>query len=298
MLRSSMKVCLWLFVAVMMAACSKPNTPQDVAAAFWQAMADNDVSDVVDYSTLIDAKEFDRFERDWADVVPSFGRVVIDNTDATIVTRLPAENGDISERREVITYLVERNGQWLVDYRRTGDAIMNPSPLSNLMGQLSEISDRITASFASSSDDMEQRLNLMARELDAYSTDMSRRTEDTVNEFGKMLQDAMAELEQSVDRALEENRQAPQSDRKTLEQAAKELETSGDNLAEPTLETLAEASRTLAQTGQRFAELSGDTFEQHREAWAATLEDIRERSEQFFRNLQQSREPGQSDLSE
>ncbi|MGM0768829.1 MAG: hypothetical protein ACQEV6_12440 [Pseudomonadota bacterium] len=288
MLRNPLKLIVWVTLAMVLAACSKPDTPQEVAAAFWQAMADNDAGDVVEYSTLTSADDFDQFQRDWADVVPSFGRVVIDNADATIVTRLPAENGGISERREVITYLVEQDGQWLVDYARTGDAVMNPSPFSGLMGQLSEIGERLTARFSSSSDDMEQRLNEMARELEAYSEAMSRRAEEAVNDYGQILREYMEQLEESVNRALEEHRRAPERDRNTLEQAANDLERSGEELAEPTLEALANASRTLADTGERLAATSAEAFERDREEWAAKLREIREHSEQFFRELQDS----------
>lgn len=288
MVRSALKVLVWVSAVILVAACSKPNTPQDVASAFWQAMADNDTSDVVEYSTLGSDKGYDSFERDWADVVPSFGRIVIDGTEATIVTRLPAENAGGNERREVMTYLVETQGQWLVDYERTGEAIMNPSPFSDLVGQISELSDRITASFSSSSDDMEQRLSDMARELEVYSNDVARRADKAVNEYGQELRDYMEELEESVNRALEENRQAPESDRKTLEQAAKDLESGSEELAEPTLEALANATHTLTETGQRLAEVSSESLERNRDEWAVKLREIREHTEQFFRDLQES----------
>lgn len=288
MLRSVLRILAWVSLAILVSACSKPNTPQDVAAAFWQAMADNDSSDVVEYSTLNSDSGFDAYERDWADVVPSYGRVVINGTEASIVTRLPAENAGGNERREVMTYLVEQQGQWLVDYERTGEAIMNPSPFSSLMGQLNEISDRIAASFSSSSDDMERRMNDLARELEAYSNDVARRADEAIDEYGQVLRDYMEELEESVNRALEENRQAPEADRKALEQAAKDLENGSEELTDPTLEALANATRTLTDTGQRLAEVSSESFERNREEWAEKLQEIRERSEEFFEDLRDS----------
>lgn len=288
MVRSVLRTFVWVSLVILLSACTKPNTPQEVAAAFWQAMAENDVSDVVELSTLDSDDAFDSYERDWADVVPSYGRVVIDGTESSIVTRLPAESAGGNERREVMTYLVEKQGQWLVDYERTGEAIMNPSPFSGLMGQLSEISERIAANFSSSSSDMERRLNDMARELEAYSDDIARRADKAVSEYGQVLRDYMEELEESVNRALEENDQAPEADRNTLEQAAKDLENGSEELAEPTLEALANATRTLTETGQRLAELSSESFEHNREEWAAMLQEIRERSEEFFQDLRDS----------
>ena len=101
--------------------------------------------------------------------MPSFGRVVIEDREATIVTRLPAEAVSGDDRAELITYLVRTQDQWLVDYDRTAEAILNPSPFSSIMGEL------------------------------------SRKAESAVDEFGERLQEAMKELEQSAEDALKDD---------------------------------------------------------------------------------------------
>lgn len=72
--------------------------------------------------------------------------------------------------RGLITYLVRFNDQCLVDYDRTGDAILNPSPLSNIMGELIKLGQKLSDSFSSSSGQMDQ----LARDLETYSEEMSR----------------------------------------------------------------------------------------------------------------------------
>lgn len=273
---------------VLLAGCSSPETPQEVAEAFWQAVAENDADDVVELSTLSTPVDFDSFKRDWTDAVPSFGRIVIEQREATVVTRLPPEDGAEGERLELITYLVQGPDGWLVDYARTGDAILNPSPFGNLMGELNKLGEALSSSFSSSSDEIEASMNEFARSFEAYSAEVERRAKDAVEDFGKRLQEAMEELEESINEALEDNSKATPEDRVILEQAARSVGNDAKALEEPTMEALAEASRTLAQTGERFTRLSNATYSQYREQWEAKLEKIRAETEVFFADLRQS----------
>jgi hypothetical protein len=269
----------------MLAGCSNPETPQEVAAAFWQAMAENDAGDVMEYSTLADTAAFDGYQRSWTDAVPSFGRVVIEDREATIVTRLPPEAGTEGERLELVTYLVRVQEHWLVDYDRTGEAILNPSPFNSIMGELSRLGDELSARFSSSSDDFEQQMEQLAQDLEAYSEEMGRQAESAMDEFGKKLQEAMRELERSVEEALKDNEPTPEEDRVILEQAARDLDRQADELSDPTMESLANASRTVAETGQRFTRLSEETLNRHREEWQQKLAEMRADADEFIEQL-------------
>ncbi len=285
MIRSCFRGLIATLALVVLAGCSNPETPQEVAAAFWQAMAENDASDVVEYSTLADAAAFDGYKRSWTDAVPSFGRVIIEGREATIVTRLPAEAGTEGERLELITYLVRFNDQWLVDYDRTGDAILNPSPLSNIMGELTKLGQKLSDSFSSSSGQMEQQMDQLARDLEAYSEEMSRQAQSAMDEFGEKLQEAMRELERSVEEALKDDKPKPEEDQVILEQAARDLDRQADELDEPTMEALANASRTVAETGERFTRLSDETLNRYREEWELKLAEMRADASAFIEEL-------------
>ena len=280
----------WLAVVaslLLLAGCSKPETPQEVAAAFWQAMAENDAGDVVALSTLTDEKQFDAYKRDWTNAVPSFGRVVIEEREATIVTRLPTEEGSDGERLELQTYLVSTAEGWLVDYQRTGDAILNPSPFSGLMGQLNSLGEKLSASFARSSEDLEARMNELSRDLEAYSDELRIRAERAMEDFADALQEAMKNLEESLNESLEDNDQAPQEDRVILEQASRDLDQKAEALDEPTAEHLAEATRAVAEAGESLSRLSSETWEEYRDQWEARLDDIRADTKAFFEDLGQ-----------
>ena len=256
-----------------------------MAAAVWQAMAENDAGDVMEYSTLAESAAFDGYKRSWTDAVPSFGRVVIEDREATIVTRLPAEAGTEGERLELVTYLVRFQDQWLVDYDRTGEAILNPSPFSSIMGELSRLGDELSARFSSSSDDFEQQMEQLARDLEAYSEEIGREAEGAMEAFGKKLQEAMRELERSVEDALKDSEPTPEEDRVILEQAARDLDRQADELNEPTMESIASASRTVAETGERFTRLSEETLNRHREEWQQSLAEMRADADEFIEQL-------------
>ncbi|MBD3641190.1 MAG: hypothetical protein HUJ18_09385 [Marinobacter sp.] len=272
---------------LLLAGCSKPETPQEVAAAFWQAMAENDAGDVVAFSTLTDEKQFDAYKRDWTNAVPSFGRVVIEEREATIVTRLPTEEGSDGERLELETFLVSTAEGWLVDYQRTGDAILNPSPFSGLMGQINSLGEKLSASFARSSDDLEARMNELSRDLEAYSDELRIRAENAMEDFAEALQEAMKDLEESLNESLEDNDQAPQEDRIILEQASRDLDQKAEALDEPTAEHLAEATRAVAEAGESLSRLSSETWADYRDQWEARLDDIRADTKAFFEDLGQ-----------
>lgn len=285
MIRLGVRGFVMALVVLGITGCSKPETPQEVAAAFWQAMADNDAGDVVRFSTLDDTRDVDGYQRSWANAVPSFGRIVIDEREATIVTRLPAEERSGGERLELTTYLVRAQGQWLVDYQRTGEAILNPSPFSNIMGELSRLGQRLGDTFSSSSSELEDKMAQLARDLETYSDEMSRRAESAMEDFARRLQESMRALERSLDEALKDGQPESAEDQAIMEQAARDLERQADELSQPTMEALASASRTVAETAERFSRLSRETLNRYQEELNEKLAEMRADAEAFIEDI-------------
>lgn len=288
MIRKASKISALVLVMFAITGCSRPETPLETAAAFWQAMVENDAAEVADLSTLSGKSGYDGYARSWTDAVPTFGKVVIDKDEARVVTQLPAGADENDKPMTVTTYLVLQSDQWLVDYKRTGDAVMHPSPLSGLIGQLSELGDRITASFNRSSDDLGRQMNEFSREFEAFSAEAGRKAQQVVEDYSEALQAFMEKLEKSVEKALQENQQAPTGDRQALQQTAASLHESRDQLNEPGFQTLADSSRTLAEVSRNLTHLTDQAFDHYQPEWAATLEAIRERTNEFFSELKAS----------
>jgi hypothetical protein len=106
-----------------------------------------------------------------------------------------------------------------------------------------------------------------------------------MDEFGQKLQEAMRELERSVEEALKDSEPTPEEDRVILEQAARDLDRRADELGDPTMESLANASRTVAETGERFTRLSEDTQERYQDEWQRKLAEMRADAEEFIQQL-------------
>ncbi len=276
---------LFLF---MLSGCSQPETPQQVAEAFWQAVAEHDADAVAEFSTLSSPADFDGFRKDWTGVEPSYGRVVIDESEATVVTRLPPEVGTDGKHQELVTFLTKQAEGWVVDYQRTEEALLRPSLFGNLMGELNQLGEKLKDSFSSSSDDLEATMNEFARNFEAYSAEVERKTRAAVEEFGELMRQAVEKLKRSIDEALEEDDSATNEDRVILTQASHSLADEVEALEEPTMEALAQTSRTLAQTGERLTRLSAETYNQHRDEWEAQLEEMRAETSAFFARLRKS----------
>lgn len=288
MMKVLFKVTAMSLLALIIAGCSRPETPLETATAFWTAMVANDAGEVADLSTLSGASGYDGYARTWTDTLPTFGRVVIDKDRATVVTELPAGAEANDKPMTITTYLVRQNDNWLVDYRRTGEAVMHPSPLSGLIGQLSDLGDRITASFNRSSNDLSREMDEFSREFQAFSAQAGREAEQAIEKYGEALQDLMNKLEQSVQEALDENQQAPAADRQALQQTAASLHESRTRLDDPDFQALADSSSILARASEKLANLSDKAFARYQPEWKATLRAIRERTNAFFAELRAS----------
>ncbi|MDI9244355.1 hypothetical protein [Marinobacter sp. CHS3-4] len=272
-------------VLVVVAGCTRPDTPKEVATEFWQALAEGETGEAIDLSTLTDANAFDGFDRDWLGVLPDFGRVVIEADEATVVTRVPVENGEAGERQEVVTYLVQIQDQWFVDYQRTHESVTNPSAFSGLMGEISRLGDKISQAFGRSSGDLSKQMDDMARQFEAYSDAAGQKAEKAMDEFRNSLQDLMENLEQSIEDALKENQQAPKQDRAALQQAVIHIQDGQEQLEQTNFEGFTQTTRSLSEAGAELASVTSDSFEQYQQQWDASMERIRERTKEFFKEL-------------
>jgi hypothetical protein len=216
----------WLAVVALaalvtvIAGCSKPETPEQVAREFWQALAEGDAGQAVDFSTLTDPEAFDRFNLNDLKTLPDFGRIVIDADQATIVTRIPAPEGASGERRELVTHLVRIDDQWLVDYQDTRDAITERPALSGLMSDLDRFSKQLDESVGETSGKLSKRVDEMAEEFRTYSEETGQKAEDALERFGNSLRDLRKQIEESLDEAEKNRQQERENQEEPLDQAS------------------------------------------------------------------------------
>ncbi|WP_226664640.1 nuclear transport factor 2 family protein [Microbulbifer aggregans] len=195
-------------LAVLLSACSGPETPQQVTETFWEAAINDDTSGVVHYSTLGAAEDYDAFSTDWQNYRPQWGRVVIDGDQASVVSRLTGFEENGPRRRKFTTYLVRQDGEWLVDYERTAMSI-NGGVFGSLLKKFDlysrDLSQQLDETAAEAGTQMEQ----MLEEFESAGKDLSEQASEALEIYSEELRRAMEEVDESLQRSLEENSENP-----------------------------------------------------------------------------------------
>lgn len=269
--------------ALLLSACGGPETPQEVSEAFWQAVVEGDAGDVSDYSTLVDGAAFDHFGRDWKGAVVIPGRVVIDDSSARIDIRLQGVDktaGDIA----AVTYLVQKDGEWLVDYYRTGDALVQKPVWSGLASQLEQLGQDLQARWARQSDELAVELDRMRQELQKQAEATTERWAELGKEYGQELSRELERLSKSLTEALRQNPSASPEDRRKLNESVNRLEASQQGLEDPQLAELLNSTRVAVETQLNFEQL--DTrFDRYKADWREQVAEIRQGLARFVEDL-------------
>lgn len=195
-----------LILAALLTACQSPEMPQQVAAKFWQAVIDDEVDRVVDYSTLADAGGYDRFSMDWQGFKPVWGKTIIENNNASVEATFDASSGDQSEQRKLTTYLVLQSKLWKVDYHKTREGL-KPKKSEGLLGKLNELGRELSERLGDSTDELNTELDKLGDKLQELSDQVGKDAEAGIEKFADDLTESLRELEESIDRALKEDRE-------------------------------------------------------------------------------------------
>jgi hypothetical protein len=272
-----------VFSVLMATGCSRPESPQEVSEAFWQAVLEEDAEAAADYSTLVDEAAFDGFEQQWQNVSIEWGRVVIDDKLARVTTTLSGLEGQ-NEATESLTYLVRKGDDWLVDYYRTGDALKQGPVWGSLVGQLEKLGEDLKSRWANQSDEMAVELERLGRELQQQAQSMNEDMSALAEEYGDQLSQHLEELSESLREALKSTPSATPQDRRTLNETVIRLEDQREQLSEVNLKTLAESTATAAEAQLQLGELS-EEFAAYKAEWRQRVVDMQAEMAEFLENL-------------
>lgn len=258
-----------LLTALLLSACMGPKTPQEVTEAFWEAVINDDAADVVEYSTLNDAKSYDRFSKDWTGFQPTWGKLVIDGKKASIDAKFKSTADANMDDRAFTTYLVQRNDTWLVDYERTASEV-NGGLFGALFGSLGRMSDDLSRQLESSANDFNDEMERMGKELEAMSDSFSQQAEQEIEKYSKELQKRIEELEESINRALEDkNNNLSDEDREVLKEVSADLNDDRESLDDPSLHSVSQSGLSVGQAQLRLQQISNDVPAEYHEQWQA-----------------------------
>lgn len=261
-----------LCAVVLLSACFAPKTPQEVAQRFWESVINDDATGAVEYSTLVNAQDYDGFSRDWNGFHPVWGKVVIEGDQASIV----AEFSRADEKRSLVTYLVRQNDHWKVDYLRTGESLQG-DPLERLFGRLGELGRSLSAQFSSSSDELATEMERLGEQLREQSAIISQQAETQIREYSDSLRQSMEELADSVERALKEReRSLSEQDRQALQEAAADLNAGSERLEASSMQALADGSKNAMRAQQRLEAVDeqavGESYKRQWREWREGVE--------------------------
>lgn len=257
-----------------LSACFGPKTPQDVTKSFWDAVLESNAKDAVEYSTLADTKNYDSFSTDWDGYQPSFGKVIIEEKEASIATEFSSPANSGKKNRSFTTYLVLRNEEWKVDYDRTKESI-HGGALGDIIGRLSHLGEDISSQVKSSADSFKHEMDRMGKELEQMSDSLGQQASKSIEIYAEQLRKSIKELEESINRALdEENNSLSDDDKRVLEEIAAGLDKDSESLSDPDIEAVTAGSKNVGDTRKQLETIDNDSLGEYKKEW-------RELSKQF-----------------
>jgi len=258
----------WLpSVIFLISACFSPKTPQEVSGVFWESVIQNNVSNVVKYSTLVDPQQYDAFSNDWNGLLADSGKVIIDGNEASIQTIISNPATSPADDKEFLTYLILRNDNWLVDYARTKQDL-NGDLLQNLFGQLNQIGDSLSEKLIESSQDFSAEMDRMGKQLEDLSLTISQQTSDSINSYSEALRKNIDDFANSLEQALKEKqKQMSDDDKRVITQVLNDLNRDSNKLENPSIQSIADGSNSIAKAQTQLQSIDKEISNQYSEQW-------------------------------
>ena len=270
---------------LLLGGCFGPKTPQEVNEAFWKAVVADDARKVVKYSTLTMEDAFDAFSKEWKGYEPAWGRVVIDDDEASIVADFynPDSTGD--NRRRLVTYLVRRDGVWLVDYARTAQSVRG-SLMGQFLSDLESFQDELAMQFDESSQAFRAEMDRLNAEAEALADSLGREAEETLEDYAKAMRRTIKDLQESIDRALsDKDRELSDHDRRVLREVSHDLEASREALDEPSVGTIVASGQTVAVSRARLETTDEGVLADYQAQWREWADTFRQQMEAMLQDI-------------
>lgn len=275
--------------AVLLAACMGPETPQEVTRAFWTAAIEGDTGNIAKYSTLANPENYDGFSIHWANYRPSWGKVIIDGDQASVVSEFVRPEDSRKRKRSFVTYLVRRGDVWLVDYDRTARSI-NGGVFGDLFNKFDQFSKDISQQFSSSADEASAQMERMLEEFGKAQEELSEQATEALDKYADELREALREMEESIHRALEENNENLSiEDQQLLQSAATDLRQSHDSMTDGSLESLVENSQNINAAQRKLEAVEDDSLSSYQARWRQLADELSADAQELRAEFQHTR---------
>lgn len=277
---------LLALLALLLAACSKPETPQQVSQAFWQSVINNDVAGVVRYSTLGSESGYEAFSRDWSGMIPSWGKIIIEEREARVHTHVSKPDAASSEMLNFVTYLVKQDEQWKVDYENTEKAVLASAAVADFVNRITTLGNEISQQFEDAGKTLSSELEELHDKYQALAEDLGSQTSQALEDYSLLMRKHLDALSQSIADALREKQdEIPPADRQIMEDTVKELNASSEQLTQPDLDSIADTGEVIVITRKNLASLDAETFNQYQLQWQEWMDRVSEDLNNLFEQL-------------
>ncbi|MGR8981851.1 MAG: hypothetical protein ACU84H_17415 [Gammaproteobacteria bacterium] len=165
----------FFILAILLSGCQAVKTPEQVTAAFWQAMARGDVESARKQATQ-ESRHLISRQQNLENAEVQIGTIVIDGLNATVETILTLKKPENNKPLTFNTALVKEKDQWKVDYQQTLNNLLN-RPFAEIFKSLRTIGDTINKQ-------LEQQIPLIEKEIKSFSEELIKELE----EFNRQLE--------------------------------------------------------------------------------------------------------------
>ena len=268
-----------ILASLVLTGCFEPKSPQDVTQEFWEAVITHNVEDAIEYSTLLDTKSYDAFNKKWDGYQSVVGKIVIEGNQAEVETRLSRINDAGKNHKIINTYLVKQDELWEVDYVRTAES-MNVGVFNQFLGQLNQLGNQLSETLTDSSDKFNIEMQRLEDELRNLANSVDDEANKIVEQYGTELKKSIEELAESIDKALKEHKDdLSEEDKRKLLKVSNDLDKSQKALSEPSVSSINQSSRHMSQAQQQLDEINNEEITDYKKQW-------RDFQYSFERNMQ------------
>ena len=268
-------IILPLALAILLSACSKPQSPLEVSQAFWQAVIEGNVSDVVKYSTLGSEEGYEAFSRDWTGMLPSWGKIIIEEHQARVHTHVSKPDAAQSEMLYFVTYLVRQDDQWKVDYDKTEKVVLASSAVSDFVNQITTIGNEISQQFEEASKMVTAELESLNNQLIQLTENLGDQAASAVEKYSEIMRQHLDALASSIENAIkEQDSSINPADRKMMEETVTELGKSSKKLAQPDMNSITETGEVIIITRKNLETIDAGTFQKYQDQWQQWINEV------------------------
>lgn len=166
----------FFILAFMLSGCQAVKTPDQVTAAFWQAMARGDVETARREATQ-ETQHLVSKQQNLENADIQTGKILIEGFNATVETVITLKKVENNKPLLFKTVLLKENDRWKVDYQQTLNNLLN-RPFGEIFKSLRAIGDTINKQ-------LEQQIPLIEKEIKSFSEELIKQLEEFNREIEK-----------------------------------------------------------------------------------------------------------------